>query len=55
MSNAENVQWDYKGLNFLNNNNTDQFQCDKSENFSVIIKDFQCGFSGVSVWVDFSM
>ncbi len=47
MSNAENVQWDYKGLIFLNNGN----RCGKRENVSVIIfcKAFQCGFRGISV------
>ncbi len=48
MSNAENFQWNYKGLTFLDNNIADKFQCDLKENSSLIIlcKAFQCDFSG---------
>ncbi len=52
ISNADNVQWDYKGLTIV-----DKFQCDKRDTFSVIIfcKAFHEGFSSVSVWLDFSV
>ncbi len=52
MSNAEKSQWDYSWITLA-----DKFQCDKWDNFSVILfcKAFQLGFSGVSVWLDFSV
>ena len=49
MSYAENFQWDYI--------KADKFESDKREKSSVIIfrKAFQCGLSGVSMWLNFSV
>ena len=64
-SNTEKFQWDYKGLTFLDNNrrHINYFSVIK-ENisvwlsyvklFSVVSVVFQRGFSGFSVWLDFS-
>ncbi len=56
MSNAEKFQWDYKGFEHSWITIKDQFQCDKRDNFSIIIfyKAFQCGFRDISLWCSVS-